>query len=261
MERQTANLCVDCGKNQPAPEGTRCENCRLKANEYRARKRKKYIEDGKCNNCGASPVSISCKELCNACQEIALLRARELAKEDKQLVMQHYGNSICGCCGEKSLDFLTIDHINGEGANHRRELFKSRDKCGQKFYRWLIKNDFPPGYQVLCFNCNYGKHINGTCPHRSAIKPSDYQQKYGHLKHTVMFAYGGVCSCCGENNITMLNIDHVEGRKDKLRGIKLYRWLIKNKFPSGFQVLCLNCNVSKHLSGTCNHLQFAIISA
>jgi hypothetical protein len=31
---------------------------------------------------------------------------------------------------------------------------------GREFYRYLIKNDFPPGYQVLCYNCNsYKEYI------------------------------------------------------------------------------------------------------
>ena len=39
---------------------------------------------------------------------------------------------------------------------------------GTKFYRWLKRNNFPEGFQVLCFNCNCGKEINkGVCPHKS----------------------------------------------------------------------------------------------
>ncbi len=33
-------------------------------------------------------------------------------------------------------------------------------------YRWIIKNNFPEEFQILCFNCNSGRHINGgICPH------------------------------------------------------------------------------------------------
>ncbi len=32
---------------------------------------------------------------------------------------------------------------------------------------WLKANNFPPGFQTLCHNCNIGKHRNkGICPHK-----------------------------------------------------------------------------------------------
>jgi len=32
-------------------------------------------------------------------------------------------------------------------------------------YKWLVANDFPPGFQVLCANCNMAKDRPGGCPH------------------------------------------------------------------------------------------------
>jgi hypothetical protein len=38
-----------------------------------------------------------------------------------------------------------------------------------RFYRWLITNNFPDDFQILCHNCNYAKS-HGGCPHkRSAL--------------------------------------------------------------------------------------------
>lgn len=72
--------------------------------------------------------------------------------------MLHYGNS-CYCCKEDRLLFLTIDHINGGGNEHREEI-------GSNIYPWLIKNGYPSGFQVACHNCNSGAGINGgMCPH------------------------------------------------------------------------------------------------
>lgn len=48
---------------------------------------------------------------------------------------------------------LTIDHINGGGAKHRKQLGNS----ASRFYRWLIKHNYPEGYQVLCMNCEWIK--------------------------------------------------------------------------------------------------------
>jgi hypothetical protein len=59
--------------------------------------------------------------------------------------------------------FLTIDHIHDDGAEKRRTV---EPGTGISLYRWLRKNSYPSGYQVLCFNCNQAKHIFGRCPHQ-----------------------------------------------------------------------------------------------
>lgn len=88
----------------------------------------------------------------------------------KREIMDAYGGA-CSCCGETELAFLTIDHIDGNGAEHRREMAAERNspwgQAGHATYRWLRKNNFPEGFQVLCANCNCGKHWNGgVCPHQ-----------------------------------------------------------------------------------------------
>lgn len=50
---------------------------------------------------------------------------------------------------------LTIDHPKGDGAEERRKLFGTRLRAGAPFYRWLKKHNFPDGYRVLCFNCQW----------------------------------------------------------------------------------------------------------
>ncbi len=77
----------------------------------------------------------------------------------KILVVEKYGGK-CACCGEKELVFLAIDHIKNDGAAHRREIGNGQ------IHRWLKRNNFPAGFQVLCFNCNAAKHILGRCPHK-----------------------------------------------------------------------------------------------
>jgi hypothetical protein len=94
-------------------------------------------------------------------------RYREVQKQGlrntKVEVINHYGGR-CNCCGENNPIFLTIDHINGGGTTHRKQLKRS----GSTFSRWLKNQGYPPGYQVLCFNCNCGRQINGgICPHQT----------------------------------------------------------------------------------------------
>ena len=62
------------------------------------------------------------------------------------------GKLYCEWCKEKFYDMLTIDHINNDG-NKRRKI----EGRGSALYKWLIRNSFPEGFQVLCFNCNWIK--------------------------------------------------------------------------------------------------------
>jgi len=78
----------------------------------------------------------------------------------KLLVFQAYGMA-CSCCKTSVLIHLTIDHIDGNGGTHRRNIGR---KGGSSFYQWLVKNNYPVGYQAMCFNCNFAKHILGCCP-------------------------------------------------------------------------------------------------
>lgn len=82
----------------------------------------------------------------------------------KQIVHDAYGN-VCACCGESEPMFLSIDHKNNDGYAMRK--YSGHPRTGAQFYRWLIDNDFPDGFQLLCMNCNWGKAMNGgICPHQ-----------------------------------------------------------------------------------------------
>jgi hypothetical protein len=92
----------------------------------------------------------------------------------KRQVMDAYGG-VCACCGETELVFLTIDHIDDNGAEHRRKMAGETgleySQAGARTYRWLRNNNYPDGFQVLCANCNCGKQWNrGICPHQANIK-------------------------------------------------------------------------------------------
>ena len=88
-------------------------------------------------------------------------------KKTKLLVMEHYGGNPakCACCNESTYEFLCIDHIHGGGLKHRREI-----KGAQNLYKWLVKYEFPDGFQVLCYNCNAAKYFSNGCPHKSKAK-------------------------------------------------------------------------------------------
>ena len=85
-------------------------------------------------------------------------RGRTNALKSKLKVLTHYshGDIHCmnPCCevpgGARNIWSLSIDHINGGGRKHTEELHKE----GLNFYAWIIKNNFPEGFKVLCMNCN-----------------------------------------------------------------------------------------------------------
>lgn len=85
----------------------------------------------------------------------------------RQDVFTLYGDS-CVCCGEQTLAFLTLDHIDGSGAAHRRALGLGR-AGGVRFYAKILKLDKDPNLQVLCMNCNLAKHTQGHCPHEDLL--------------------------------------------------------------------------------------------
>jgi len=90
---------------------------------------------------------------CTSCRD----RDKTAVKLRKKEVLAAYGGS-CVCCGEGNQEFLTIDHIAGDGAAHRRTL-----TC--RLYTWLKKNNYPAGFRVLCMNCNFSLGCFGYCPH------------------------------------------------------------------------------------------------
>jgi hypothetical protein len=72
----------------------------------------------------------------------------------------HYGGK-CMCCGETEEAFLSIDHINGGGNEHRKKVHRH-------IGLWLKKNNYPDGFQILCHNCNQAKGYYGICPHQKS---------------------------------------------------------------------------------------------
>lgn len=96
------------------------------------------------------------------------LNARRSYRKLYETIMHHYGNGDlkCACCGETEIGFLTLDHINNNGAEHRRIVMNGKSTTGPRFYLWLKRNNYPPGFQVLCYNCNCSKGKYGKCAHR-----------------------------------------------------------------------------------------------
>lgn len=172
------------------------------------------------------------------------------------LVLSHYssGKNECASCRESCQAFLCVDHINDDGYLSRGKS----ERSSPGLYGWLTKNGFPPGFQILCHNCNYLKEL-------ALCASSSRYAKYGkRLRQQVLSHYGDgdpKCACCGPVPPEALCIDHEFGGGNVERakmgrlgsGRDFYLWLIRNDFPKGYRLLCHNCNFAHGTHGSCPH--------
>lgn len=156
-----SNLCRKCGRRPQGKWDRRCNKCKQKENGiWRKLRQGERNKAGVCIEC-PNP-SLPERLRCSTCNAKRNRKHRQLNLAAKTRCFQAYGGK-CACCGESNPIFLSIDHINNDGADHRREIGGG----GPIIYRWLKKHNWPLGFQVLCYNCQWGKRICGTCPHQS----------------------------------------------------------------------------------------------
>jgi hypothetical protein len=134
-----------------------------------------FYGNGRCNKCGHEAIkkyrstesgAKAFKETVgkyykNNKEEILKKQSVEL-RELKQAAVDAYGGE-CVCCKERRIEFLVIDHINGRGNEHRRQIGRNN------MYRWLKINEYPEGFRTLCYNCNIALKTLGRCPHNNGI--------------------------------------------------------------------------------------------
>jgi len=103
--------------------------------------------------------------ICRTCwRPIARARHLRFRRRLKLEVLSHYshGEPRCACCGIKEIEFLTLDHINDDGKEDRKN-----HGLGAVFYARMKKLGYPDHLQVLCFNCNIARSHFGVCPHKA----------------------------------------------------------------------------------------------
>lgn len=145
-----------CGcRIKDKPDFVICTVCRQSKprNAYYKRKWKtNHIHSSICKECFKTQMAEKC-----------VVRHRRIRFE----ALVHYGGAHpqCACCGEQHLEFLHLDHANGDGNEHRRQMKAAG--CGN-VYSWLQRYDFPKTFKfrVLCGNCNFSLGAYGYCPHQ-----------------------------------------------------------------------------------------------
>lgn len=182
----TKGGCINCGK--PTDGGIKCDGCKAAGAASRKRTVQQRKAAGLCVGCG-QPIKPGCTMcqpcidsrsqlatehyhrrraagLCSLCNkptldgfafcQTHLEYTRDVRLRLKQAAFDAYGGPTCSECGLTDIDVLTIDHIDGGGSQHRIELGGG----GTAIYTWLKTNDYPPGFRILCHNCNWKSHIN-----------------------------------------------------------------------------------------------------
>jgi hypothetical protein len=192
--------CQDCGQRA---SGARCRDCAQKTGQYALRFKRS------CKDCGSEYEGVASQKRCKDCRpeakkrsarmryrsnpehrERQLVRTRTYHRENRTVAnpaqrqvhrdrhltrklaaIQRYGGS-CACCGETRYQFLTLDHQNRDGAEHRRRLLGDARKGGGPFLIALARQGWPdvPGLRVLCSNCHMAIDLWGGCPHALAVR-------------------------------------------------------------------------------------------
>lgn len=189
-EHKTSGACSKCGA-EPALPGRRWgATCTMNNRAWRTARFARRKAAGCCGQCG-QPVEDNRHVICARCrarhqrweaqQDAAYWRkvrarererrqrqrdrlraqARERRRQLKLEVLQAYGGR-CVCCGETQPEFLTLDHIHGDGKAHRERMGM---RSGTRFYALVKAEGFPDYLQLLCYNCNIAKGTGDRCPH------------------------------------------------------------------------------------------------
>jgi hypothetical protein len=136
----------------------------------------KCKREHRCTACGKPLILDYPFVRCAKCRKRINRLSKRRIVERKKIVVDHYGGGVCECCGESNIKFLTIDHVDGGGTKKRLD----HKMFGSGFYRILIKEGFPKGLRILCYNCNCGRQTNGgICPHKEEHHDEDVGRANG----------------------------------------------------------------------------------
>lgn len=251
-----AGICTQCSR-APARDGRRtCESCGEAASRAAQGKYQECVEKGVCPRCRTAVINtVYCPDCIKKISRSPCRSpVRPLDPEKRQATQHRYRERLrqrvldrygrcCSSCNEERELALELDHIHDDGKVHAV-------KRAGSIYLDAFHEERDDIYQILCASCNWRKHLavlkRKRSPHRTA---RNNRRSRARLRKLVIDVYGGACRGCGERDLDVLLMDHVQNdghlHRRQVKASALYRWLRDNNYPEGFQVLCRNCNIVK----------------
>jgi hypothetical protein len=187
----------------------------------------------------------------------------------------------CEWCDEGRTERLCVDHVNNDGVQERLSQSGSFRAIAARIVngeKWVGK------YQLLCFNCNRRKQIRQlksidkndspeitktkTCTQCHEVLPigmfaesKDRPERVPYCKdcgcaynrkrkQSCIDKLGGKCAECGETDVDVLEVDHVNNDGAEKRRIGDDASIVckvhsGKRDANGLQILCSNCNAAK----------------
>jgi hypothetical protein len=165
---------------------------------------------------------------CNKCGEILQIDRFHIDNRSRDRRA-----SICKLCAIEKSRLWNLANPERAKDQRKKNYEQNREAYKQRASEWATKNE----------------------ERRAEIRRASEKKSDARNRDLVFMAYGGYyCVCCGENEPKFLAIDHIDGggaahRRAIGGSSNFYRWLILHDFPTGFRVLCHNCNRGRYLNG------------
>ncbi len=151
----------DCHPDEPHAAHGMCRKCYAKGGAARAtcHPEKRLVANGLCSACYSKRRYDRDPETARRQTRESQARTRKRTRD--ALVEAYGGKCACARCPETNTAFLTLEHADKSGKQHRAEM-------GSHTYADLRRRGFPQeGYTLLCWNCNALTRFGKPCPHES----------------------------------------------------------------------------------------------
>lgn len=94
-------------------------------------------------------------------------------------VIERYGGQ-CAFCGTTQYEHLTIDHVNGDGGEHRAAMATQYRGITDYLYRTEFRPDL---YRVLCWNCHMAMTRYGVRPDGESLHDMEHWRTVSALRY------------------------------------------------------------------------------
>lgn len=154
---------ADCHPEKPHEAHGLCAACyvRQRTNSVMAtcHPDRPHVANGMCVTCHSKRRYELDPDTARRQQRESQARTRKRLRDE--MIEAYGGRCACKWCPETNPAFLTLDHINGDGKAHRKEV-------GSHSYADLRRRGWPQdGYRLLCWNCNALTRYSRVCPHET----------------------------------------------------------------------------------------------